>query len=171
MNDPEEKVNQLVAECYEKYRHPVFLYVYYKTGKKEESEDLTQDAFARLLEYRKMLCEETVKHFLFTIARNLVTDYLRRHYRRQEVAAYLYESGGLCSDETESGIVARDLQKAEYRRVASLPMQRRIVYAMNRFQGKTSDEIALRLNLSKRTVENHLFISRKEVREYIKQCI
>lgn len=108
---------------------------------------------------------------MFTIARNLVTDYLRRHYRRQEVAAYLYESGGLCSDETESGIVARDLQKAEYRRVASLPMQRRIVYAMNRFQGKTSDEIALRLNLSKRTVENHLFISRKEVREYIKQCI
>ena len=68
MKDPEEKVNQLVAECYEKYRHPVFLYVYYKTGKKEESEDLTQDAFARLLEYRKMLCEETVKHFLFTIA-------------------------------------------------------------------------------------------------------
>ena len=63
MKDPEEKVNQLVAECYEKYRHPVFLYVYYKTGKKEESEDLTQDAFARLLEYRKMLCEETVKHF------------------------------------------------------------------------------------------------------------
>ena len=42
---------------------------------------------------------------------------------------------------------------------------------MNRFEGKTVREISQELNLSQRTVENHLFISRKEVREYIKQCI
>ena len=42
---------------------------------------------------------------------------------------------------------------------------------MNRFQGKSSEDIAEELNLSRRTVENHLFISRKEVREFIRQCI
>lgn len=32
-------------------------------------------------------------------------------------------------------------------------------------------EIAVMLNLLLRTVENHLFIGRNEVREYIRQCI
>lgn len=42
---------------------------------------------------------------------------------------------------------------------------------MNRFMDMSADDISKKLCLSKRTVENHLFISRKEVREYIKQCI
>ena len=46
-----------------------------------------------------------------------------------------------------------------------------LLYAMNRFEGKSSETIAEELNLSRRTVENHLFLSRKEIRTYIKQCI
>jgi DNA-directed RNA polymerase specialized sigma24 family protein len=42
---------------------------------------------------------------------------------------------------------------------------------MNRFEDKSVTDISEELNLSRRTVENHLFISRKEVREYLKQCI
>lgn len=42
---------------------------------------------------------------------------------------------------------------------------------MSRFEDKSSSEISAKLNLSRRTVENHLFISRKEIREYMKQCI
>ena len=74
----------------------------------------------------------------------------------------------ICS---ESRIVADDLRRMESRRISALPEQRRKVYEMNRFQGKSSEDIAEELNLSRRTVENHLFISRKEVREFIRQCI
>ena len=42
---------------------------------------------------------------------------------------------------------------------------------MNRGEDKTVTDMEEELNLSRRTVENHLFISRKEVREYLKQCI
>ncbi len=171
MKDQEKTSDQLVAECYEKYRRSVFLYVYYKIEKKEDADDLTQDAFTRLLDYRQMLREDTVKHFLFTVTRNIVTDYLRRHYKRQELDSYLYEASPACSEDTESGIHARDLQKLEIRRLSALPPQRRKVYSMNRFEGKSSETIAEELNLSRRTVENHLFLSRKEIRTYIKQCI
>lgn len=34
---------------------------------------------------------ETVRSFLYTIVRNLVTDYLRRHYKKQEVMACMQE--------------------------------------------------------------------------------
>lgn len=52
-----------------------------------------------------------------------------------------------------------------------LPLQRRRIYNMSRFEDKTIEEISEELNLSRRTVENHLFISRKEMRSYMKQCI
>lgn len=45
------------------YRQSVFFYVYKRIGKKEDSEDLVQDAYLRLLEYRTMLRPDTVKYF------------------------------------------------------------------------------------------------------------
>ena len=59
----------------------------------------------------------------------------------------------------------------EKRKLRTLPEQRRKIYIMSRFEDKSSSEISAKLNLSRRTVENHLFISRKEIREYMKQCI
>ena len=49
--------------------------------------------------------------------------------------------------------------------------QRKKVYAMNRFEDKSISEISIELSISPRTVENHLFVSRKVVRDFIKQCI
>ena len=55
--------------------------------------------------------------------------------------------------------------------VSRLPVRRRKIYELVRFEGEDTTEIAAKLSLSVRTVENHLFISRKEVRNYMKQCI
>lgn len=49
--------------------------------------------------------------------------------------------------------------------------QRRKIYTMNRFEEKSISEISTELNISPRTVENHLFVSRKVVRDFIRQCI
>lgn len=35
-----------------------------------------------------MLRPETIKYFIFSICRNLVIDYLRRHYKMQEITSY-----------------------------------------------------------------------------------
>ena len=88
------------------------------------------------------------------------------------MAAYLEENyQSQRAGDADARVIVRDLQRHELMRVNSLPCQRRKIYIMNRFEGKTSADIAAELNLSVRTVENHLFISRKEVRNYMKQCI
>lgn len=165
------KSERIVEESYRNFHSMVFRYIHYKIGILEEAEDLAQDVFVRLMDYRRMLCEETVKHFIFTISRNLVTDYLRRHYKKQEVTSYIYEHSVGYTNDTEARIIADDLALQEEHRVELLPTQRRIIYRMNRYEGKTIQDISMELNLSPRTVENHLFIGRKEIRDFIRACI
>ncbi len=171
MKDTPMTSTQLITDAYTDYHRSVYLYIYYKINSKEESEDLSQDVFLRLLDYNQMLRPETVKFFIYTIARNLVTDYLRRHYKRQEMTSYIYDVVEYSSNETESGIIAHDLLVHEKMKLGMLPQQRRKIYVMHRFEEQSIPDIAIKLNLSRRTVENHLFISRKEIREYMQQCI
>ena len=161
----------LIADSYGAYHEQIFFYIHKRIKSREDAEDLSQDVFVRLMDYEQLLCAETVKSFIYTIARNLVIDYLRRYYKAQEVTSYIYDSVPQRTTETESAIMARDLQAQELKCLRSLPAQRRKIYMLNRFQEKSSSEIAETLQLSRRTVENHLFICRKEVRAYLKQCI
>lgn len=63
MKDLTHTSNELIARIFMDYRQSVFFYVYKRIGKKEDSEDLVQDAYLRLLEYRTMLRPDTVKYF------------------------------------------------------------------------------------------------------------
>lgn len=164
-------MRQLIAASYTEHHRSVYQYIYYRIACKEEAEDLAQDVFLRLLEYKQLLLPETIKLLLFTIAKNLVTDYLRSYYRKQELTSYMYEHAVTYTNDTESKIVADNLAAHERSRMQLLPPQRRTIYALSRFEDKSVADISAALQLSVRTVENHLRIGRKEVREYIRQCI
>lgn len=107
------KSTQLIEDSYTNYHHSIYLYIYYRIGNKEEAEDLAQDVYVRLMDYNRILCLETIKYFIFTIARNLVNDYLRRYYKRQEVTSYIYEHTVAYTNETEARVVADDLEACE----------------------------------------------------------
>lgn len=163
--------DQLITRSYEEYHSTILGYITYRINNHCDAEDLTQDVFVRLLDYKQMLRPDTVRFFLFSIARNLIIDYLRRHYKKQEINSYLYNFMERSSNDTENEILARDLQICEKRLLRLLPVQRRKVYELSRFEEKSAIDISVEMNLSRRTVENHLFISRREMREYMMQCI
>lgn len=171
MENKKMKSVQLIADSYMSYHRSVCFYIYYRINSKDDAEDLAQDVFLRLMDYKQMLRPDTVKFFIYTIARNLVNDYLRRHYKKQEVTSYIYEHTVTYTNETENQIIANDLLACEKQKLFTLPLRRRKIYVMSRFEGKSASEISANLQLSPRTIENHLFISRKEIREYMKQCI
>lgn len=163
--------NLLITEAYAAYRILGINYVYSRTNEYMLAEDLVQDAFVRLMGYKQIICKDTVQGMFFTVLRNLLFDYLRRHYKQQEVTTYLYDHTATCTNESESLVVAADLEEHERMRLEKLPEKRRTVYMMSRFEDKSAGDIAQELNLSLRTVETHLYIIRKEIREYMRQCI
>lgn len=162
---------QLIADSYTSYHRSVYLYICYRINNKEEAEDIAQDVFLRLMDYKQMLRPDTVKFFIYTISRNLVNDYLRRYYKKQEITSYLYDHAVTYTNETESHVIAKELSLLERHKLEALTAQRKKIYVMSRFDEKSISEISTELSISPRTVENHLFVSRREIREFIKQCI
>lgn len=162
---------QLIVDAYRAYRDLGIKYIFSKITNHQQAEDLVQDAFVRLMEYRQMLREDTVKAMFFTILRNLFYDYLRRFYKQQEITAYLYDHIVNHTNELENTIVAADLEKLEKMKLNELPNKRRMVYMLSRYEDKPIADIAAEMGIALRTAENHLRMGRKEVREYIRQCI
>ena len=162
MKSMETKAYSIIEEAYKEYYPVIYRYVRCRIKCKYEVEDLVQDVFMRLLDYDNMLQKSTIQSFLFTIARNLVTDYLIS-------CAYENAIEFTCGPEEE--IIVKDLLFMEKMRLSVFPQQRQRVYSMSRFEEKTLSEISKELQLSMSTVENHLFIGRKIMRNYIRMCI
>ena len=49
--------------------------------------------------------------------------------------------------------------------VGRMPKKRKAIYEMSRREGLSNDEIAIRMGISKKTVENHLNLALKEIRK------
>ncbi len=163
-----------IDKCYREYHQSIKSYITYKLSDADIAEDLTQDVFLHLMECGQMVRMQTARNMLYTIARNLVIDYLRRYYsrysRQQTMDATMLENRA-ATISVESLVAAADIARHEQARMQLLPPQRRKIYNMVRFEEKNVPEVAQELSLSVRTVENHLAIGRREVREYIRKCI
>lgn len=162
-----ENKKKVAVEAFDKYRQGLVSFAYERIKDYDEAEDIVQDAFVHLLESGDVICEKTVRSFLFTIVRNILIDRLRRMVKSREVYSYAYDSS-VKSYNIESEMYAADIRRLEMEKVVLLPSQRRKIYCMSRFEELTANDISKKLNISQRTVEAHLFIGRKEVRKYLR---
>lgn len=163
--------SNVIAAAYTDYYQKVIVYIASRINRPQEAEDLAQDVFLRLLDYQPMIQCGTVKYFIFTIARNIVTDYIRHYYVRQQAAVCLYDQVITYTNETEEVLITEDLAKMELKILENFPSKRKKIYGLSRYDEMSIDEIAEELQLSPRTVENHLFLGRKVMRTALRQCI
>ena len=160
----------LIADAYSNHRTGLIRFFTKYVQDIPTAEDLTQDVFLRLIEWNQEIRHETVHSLLFKMARNLLSDYLRRVYVKRQYDSHVAESNILYDTSMESSIIAADIFRMECRIVAGLSRQRRTAYILNRFEGKSAADIAKIMGLSRRTAENHIFNGKKEVKEALRKC-
>ena len=136
--------------------------VYFLTGlthDKEVSRDMAQDIFLLLWRDRSKLKEvKSFSSYLFQMARFTVYDYFDHLSISEKYADELLQNPAIAESEEEA-LFVRELQSVINHAVSQMSPQRQRVFRMSREQGLSNDEIAQRLNLNKRTVENHLTAS------------
>jgi RNA polymerase sigma-70 factor (family 1) len=140
-------------------------YLIYLSGDTELSEDLAQDVFLQLWETRSKARDETIRSYLFTIARNSFFKVKRR--RKYDIK---YRSTYFEDVENKSPEFLMELKEFDQKLqkiISRMPDKCRAVFLMNRIDGMTYKEIARDTSVTVKAVEKQmsraLSVLRKEL--------
>ena len=97
------------------------------------------------------------------MTKNAAINYLRDRKPSVDISELLI----ICDGDIEQEYYRKEKELLVRLAVEQMPSQRKRIFTMSRYQGMTNDEIAKSLGLSKHTVENHLTLALKELREII----
>ncbi len=132
----------------------------------DTAKDITQETFIKLYEKRdELVIHTSLKSFLYTTIRNRCLDYIKLHkIHQQHKNSILYQSSISVEEEDTDRIRYAELKEKIHKAIKTLPTQNQKIFMLSRFNGKSNQEIAEELNLSKRTVETHISNAIKKIR-------
>lgn len=147
---------QAFEELFFRYQPRIVNFLEGLTHDREISRDMAQEIFLSVWKNRETLQQiNTVSTYFYQAARHKAYDYFE-HLAVSERYANEYVKKAVLNRSEEEIIFVRELQALIDRTVLQLSPQRQRIYRLSRERGLSNQEIAIRLGISKRTVENHL---------------
>lgn len=157
-------------KVFETYKDRIYGFILTLVKSPDAAEELTQDILIKLWLCRDMLHEvKNLDGYVFTIARNMGLNHLRKAAYDKRLLAELASYMRTEHSDVEDQVILQDYQRLVGEAVAALSPQRKQVYLLSREEGRSLEEIAEHLQLSRNTVKNHLVASLKSVREYLQK--
>ena len=146
--------HKVFKAVYEDAHVRVYHYFLNKLHQEDQAKELTQQTFIKLWNYREDLAESlSMDQQLFQKARLVYIDWLRKEATQRK-----YFSAELMQEEIQDAQHQPSLesrQKLEWS-LRSLPPKRRKVFELKHIHGYSYKEISEFLNISVKTVDNHL---------------
>lgn len=132
------------------------------------AEDLAQDVFVRFWEKRETINITTsIGAYIHRMAVNEGLGYLRKNKKKKiEEFDARQHSGQTISDEDK--FIGTELQERIHRAISTLPTRCQEVFRLSRFEELSYKEIAARLDISVKTVENQMGKALRVLRELLK---
>jgi len=153
---------------YLKYHQPLYSNILKLSKDAAASKDLLQEVFITLWEKRLTLDEnKPVANWLFTVSYNKSVNYLKQ-VLRESVRLKDFNEKVEADEEKETCLREIRLCMIE-NAVKNLSPQKSRVFDLCKLQGKTYDETAKELNISKHTVKEYLVEAIINIKDYIKQ--
>lgn len=156
-------------ELFKRYAPRIFQFSLSYLKNKADSEELVQDVFLKIWEKRKILdAAQNIKAYIFKIAINTIYDFIRRKNIENAFNDFAKVNFNKSSNSTWETVIFEEMQTTLNKLIAQMPDQRRRVFYLSKKKGLTNDQIAQKLNLSKRTVENQLYRAIHFLKEHLK---
>ncbi|MEZ5103445.1 MAG: RNA polymerase sigma-70 factor [Draconibacterium sp.] len=125
---------------------------------KNDTEELVQNVFLKIWEKRDLLnASQNIKAFIFKIAVNTIYDFIRRKNIESAFLDYARLNYTTNENYTWHSVIFEEMQQNLNALLAQMPEQQQKIFRLSKLEGFSNDEIAKKMNLSKRTVENHLY--------------
>ena len=148
------------------------LYCFSKTLLKldEGVEHILQEVFLRIYQNRKNIkSTETFQSYIFTITRNLLLNELRSRLHEHKAKEKIYRESVAREYLLSEKIEFLELQEKLEQIIETLPDRRREIYLLSRKKGLSHKEIAVKLDLSEKTVEYHITQSLSEIKKKMRE--
>lgn len=138
----------------------------------EDAEEIVQDFFVRVWQKRDQVNQTgTLKPYFFTSVKNSSLNFLYKQKHQDKLIQEIVQISENNLLYQPDVFVMSDLQDAIRKAVNSLPPKSREVFILSRINGLKNEDIANKLNLSKRTVETHVSNGLKQLRIELKDYI
>lgn len=154
---------------YERYRSRIYYNMLKIVRSEAIAEELLQDVFMKVWELRERIDpSQSFKAFLFRISGNLAIDFYRREARQRiiEAAAVLAEDEGY--EHVQQHIDFKEAEALLGEAIAKLPPQRQRVFRMIRMEGRSYEEVADALSISRKTVQDHVVKANQWLRDSLR---
>ena len=157
-------------ELFYKYSQKVYNFSKQHLKNEEDVKDLVQEIFCKIWDIREKIDEKkSFNAFLFTISLNTIRDYFRKQVKNRKLIDKWLEEAEPYSESTLESIELASLEKVVGTAVEQLPPKRQMVFKLSRLEGLSNDEIAKRLKIEKKTVENHLNLALRHLRVLLQE--
>jgi RNA polymerase sigma-70 factor (family 1) len=157
---------------FERYWEKLFATVFSVCPDSEVCSEIVHDIFLNLWLRREKLQIEYFQGYITASARYQIYRHLKNIKRKSIEYREDLDFGNLVAvNDGESNIRYRELEKKVEEELEELPSRCREIFTLSRMQQLTNDEIAARLDISKRTVENQLTYALRHLRLSIRHFL
>lgn len=154
-------------ELFNTYGNRVYKFAFSILKSREDSEEIVQDTFFKIWEKRRTIDhEQSFKSFLFTIAYNNIMTKFREKAKEKKYREYFITNASDHYDQEES-ILFDDIQNQVQKIIDRLPPRRKQIFILRKENNLTYKEIAGKLGISSKTVENNINLAIKYIKTQI----
>jgi RNA polymerase sigma-70 factor (ECF subfamily) len=148
------------------------LYLFSKSILKIDNEidDILQEVFVKIwLNRQKIGNAETFNAYIFTITKNGVLNLIRKNLRDHTFRDQLFLRSVAEEYQLENQLEFEEIKAGIDQIVAKLPEKRQQIFILSRTDGLSNKEISQQLNISEKTVEDHITHAIKQIKRSMKE--
>jgi len=134
----------------------------------EDAEEIVQDVFLKIWNIRKeLVVDKSFESYLFTIAKNAILNKIRKSKSEQAYLSYvkLHPDQNVSLDDE---LDFSELDKAYIGAIERLSPRKKEIFLLSKEQFLPNSEIATKMNISIKTVENQMTSAISEIRKTLR---
>lgn len=157
----------LFSNLYQKYAPGLNDILYFKYGTNLNPGDKVQEAFIKMWENCANITLQTAKSYLYTVANNMMLNEIRH---QKVVLNYKKVTANDYDNESPEFLMRKEQFMERYERVlASLKPEQREAFLLNQIEGKTHQEIADTIGVTRKVVGHRIYAAFDILKEHLEE--